>query len=168
MSRSRLARDSNFQNCRDRDLHETQISKIVEIEICARLIICKLSRSRFGRDHNFQGCRDWDLSRLAKNCRDRDFSETLVDLCYAMLQDISKSSGQKFVFQNCLKSTWNSVNIALEGVFMKLNTKFYKKKYFWQLRGLTVIYPLSFKNSISEQKIHKTAISQITKQNWKK
>ena len=42
---------------------------------------------------------------------------------YAMLQDISKSSGQKFNFQNCLKSTLNCVNIALEGVFMILKTK---------------------------------------------
>ena len=64
--RSRLARDSNFQNCRDRDLLETHDLSIVEIETWSR--------------PQFQGCRDRDFSRLAKNCRDRDFSETLADL----------------------------------------------------------------------------------------
>ena len=50
---------------------------------------------------------------------------------YAMLQDISKSSGQKFNFQKCLKITWNSLNLELEVVFVILKPKFYKNNDFW-------------------------------------
>ena len=47
LSRSRLARDSNFQNCRDRDLCETHNLWIVEIEIWSRPQFSGLSRLRF-------------------------------------------------------------------------------------------------------------------------
>ena len=45
--RSRLARDSNFQNCRDRDLLETHDLSIVEIETRLRPQFSRLSRPRF-------------------------------------------------------------------------------------------------------------------------
>ena len=59
-----------------------------------------------------------------------------------MLQDISKSSGQKFNFQNCLKSTWDCINIALEGVFMILKTKFYKKSFIFSFVDLALFYEI--------------------------
>ena len=61
---------------------------------------------------------------------------------YAMLQDISKSSGQKFNFQNCLKSTRDCVNIALEGVFMILKTKFYKKSFIFSFVDFALFYEI--------------------------
>ena len=59
--------------------------------------------------------------------------------------DIGTSSGQKFNFQNCLKTTWNSLNLEQEGVFVILKTKFYKENYFWYLYGNTATQVMGFR-----------------------
>ena len=67
LSRPRLFRDSNFLFLRDRDFSRLQIFKSLETETFPRL--------------QFRVFRDRDFPRLGKSCRDRDFFETLADLC---------------------------------------------------------------------------------------
>ena len=108
MSRPRLIETGNFCGCRDRDSSRLGNSLVVETETHRdweilwlsrpRLIetgkfcgvetethrdweILWLSRPRLIETGNFCGCRDRDQPRLNKSCRDRDFIESLADLC---------------------------------------------------------------------------------------
>ena len=43
----------------------------------------------------------------------------------------AKVPAKKSIFKKCLKTTWNSLNLELEGVSVILKTTFSKKKDFW-------------------------------------
>ena len=62
-------------------LIETGNFVVVETETHRDWEILWLSRPRLIETGNFCGCRDRDQPRLNKSCRDRDFIESLADLC---------------------------------------------------------------------------------------
>ena len=123
MLRPRLIETIKFCGCRDRDSSRLGISVVVETETHRdweilwlsrpRLIetgkfcgvetethrdweILWLSRPRLIETGNFCGCRDRDQPRLNKSCRDRDFIESLADLCHSKVNkclfDVCKTS----------------------------------------------------------------------------
>merc|ERR1712198_550985 len=81
MLRPRLIETIKFCGCRDRDSSRLGISVVVETETHRDWEILWLSSPRLIETGNFCGCRDRDQPRLNKSCRDRDFIESLADLC---------------------------------------------------------------------------------------
>ena len=70
-----------YQGCRDWDFLRLWNIWVVETETLWDYEMSGLSRLRLFETEKFEGCRDWDWPRLIKSCRDRDFSESLADLC---------------------------------------------------------------------------------------
>merc|ERR1711923_252141 len=70
-----------FCSCRDRDSSRLGNSVVVETKTHRDWEILWLSRPRLIKTGKFCGCRDRDQPRMNKSCRDRDFIESLADLC---------------------------------------------------------------------------------------
>ena len=63
------------------DASKDILSQVVETETHRDWEFLWLSRPRLIETGKFCGCRDRDQPRLNKSCRDRDFIESLADLC---------------------------------------------------------------------------------------
>ena len=93
LSRPRLFRDSNFLFLRDRDFSRLQIFKSLETETFPRL--------------QFRVFRDRDFPRLGKSCWDRDFFETLADLCEVDVQSVLMKF--KYLLSNIINIVSNNM-----------------------------------------------------------
>ena len=138
LSRSRLARDSKFQNCRDRDLCETHNLWIVEIEIRSRPQFSGLSRLRFvetgqklSRSRFFRDSR-WSLRHQNKDnhdkcsqdtcCQDKCHYDSYLPLNFGWnlicnrwdISDIDKCRPDKCGLDKCHHDSWNPLKMDRE------------------------------------------------------
>ena len=102
MLRPRLIETRKFCGCRDRNSSRLGNSLVVETETHRDWEILWLSRPRLIETGSFCGCRDRDQPKLNKSCRDRDFIESLTDLCIESFSALSTSTRSFTHLSTCM------------------------------------------------------------------